>query len=83
MLVGSNFCNRSARLLQEESRVVIIRFGHDWDQVCMQMDEVSYQMGTALLLAQRTPPLCYAMGNAFAAEIALCSTRFWLRAPTN
>ncbi len=26
--------------LQEESRVVIIRFGHDWDQVCMQMDEV-------------------------------------------
>lgn len=28
-------------LFQEESRVVIIRFGHDWDQVCMQMDEVS------------------------------------------
>ena len=27
-------------VLQEESRVVIIRFGHDWDQVCMQMDEV-------------------------------------------
>ena len=26
--------------LQEESRVVIIRFGHDWDQTCMQMDEV-------------------------------------------
>jgi DIM1 family U5 snRNP protein len=25
---------------QEESRVVIIRFGHDWDQTCMQMDEV-------------------------------------------
>ena len=30
-------------LLQEESRVVIIRFGHDWDQVCMQMDEVRTQ----------------------------------------
>jgi len=27
-------------VLQEESRVVIIRFGHDWDQVCMQQDEV-------------------------------------------
>ncbi len=27
-------------MLQEESRVVIIRFGHDWDQVCMQQDEV-------------------------------------------
>ncbi|EIE19590.1 4A/4B type thioredoxin-like protein [Coccomyxa subellipsoidea C-169] len=27
-------------ILSEESRVVIIRFGHDWDQVCMQMDEI-------------------------------------------
>ena len=27
--------------VQEEDRVVIIRFGHDWDQTCMQMDEVS------------------------------------------
>ena len=27
-------------VLQEESRVVIVRFGHDWDQACMQMDEV-------------------------------------------
>lgn len=26
--------------LQEEDRAVIIRFGHDWDQQCMQMDEV-------------------------------------------
>ena len=26
--------------MQEESRVVIIRFGHDWDETCMQMDEV-------------------------------------------
>jgi hypothetical protein len=28
------------RLLQEEDRVVIIRFGHDADPLCMQMDEV-------------------------------------------
>ena len=27
-------------ILNEEERVVIIRFGHDWDKVCMQMDEV-------------------------------------------
>lgn len=25
---------------QEEARVVVIRFGHDWDETCMQMDEV-------------------------------------------
>ena len=25
---------------QEEDRVVVMRFGHDWDQTCMQMDEV-------------------------------------------
>eukprot|EP00887_Chlorella_sp_A99_P008168 scaffold12.g8168.t1 len=25
---------------QEENRVVTIRFGHDWDETCMQMDEV-------------------------------------------
>lgn len=24
----------------EEDRVVIIRFGRDWDETCMQMDEV-------------------------------------------
>ena len=28
------------RLLQEEDRVVVMRFGHDFDQQCMQMDEV-------------------------------------------
>lgn len=27
--------------LQEEDRVVCIRFGHDWDETCMQMDEAS------------------------------------------
>ncbi|CAI5477367.1 unnamed protein product [Closterium sp. Yama58-4] len=27
-------------ILSEEDRVVVIRFGHDWDDVCMQMDEV-------------------------------------------
>lgn len=27
--------------MQDEDRVVVIRFGHDWDETCMQMDEVS------------------------------------------
>lgn len=27
-------------LPQEEDRVVVIRFGHDWEESCMQMDEV-------------------------------------------
>lgn len=26
--------------MQEEDRVVVVRFGHDHDPVCMQMDEV-------------------------------------------
>ena len=33
-------------ILSEENRVVVIRFGHDWDPACMQMDEVK----NALLL---------------------------------
>eukprot|EP01065_Artemidia_motanka_P051951 TRINITY_DN9258_c0_g3_i1.p1 TRINITY_DN9258_c0_g3~~TRINITY_DN9258_c0_g3_i1.p1 ORF type:complete len:143 (+),score=21.91 TRINITY_DN9258_c0_g3_i1:227-655(+) len=27
-------------ILAEDERVVVIRFGHDWDQDCMEMDEV-------------------------------------------
>jgi DIM1 family U5 snRNP protein len=30
----------SQAILGEESRVVVIRFGHDWDPACMKMDEV-------------------------------------------
>ncbi|TKC52567.1 hypothetical protein EI555_018267 [Monodon monoceros] len=29
-------------ILSEEDRVVVIRFGHDWDPACMKMDEVLY-----------------------------------------
>ncbi|KAI8073118.1 mitosis protein DIM1-domain-containing protein [Gongronella butleri] len=29
-------------ILSEEDRVVIIRFGHDWDPTCMKMDEILY-----------------------------------------
>merc|ERR1711907_271951 len=31
-------------ILSEEERVVVIRFGHDWDIDCMKMDEVLYKM---------------------------------------
>ncbi|TYI45913.1 hypothetical protein E1A91_D13G070700v1 [Gossypium mustelinum] len=27
-------------ILAEEERLVVIRFGHDWDETCVQMDEV-------------------------------------------
>lgn len=29
-------------IMSEEDRVVVIRFGHDWDPTCMKMDEVLY-----------------------------------------
>ncbi|KAG1203987.1 hypothetical protein G6F70_000894 [Rhizopus microsporus] len=31
-------------ILSEEDRVVVIRFGHDWDPTCMQMDEILYSI---------------------------------------
>ena len=27
-------------IMNEQERVVVIRFGHDWDPACMKMDEV-------------------------------------------
>lgn len=31
-------------ILSEEDRLVIIRFGHDWDPACMVMDETLFQV---------------------------------------
>jgi len=31
-------------ILTEETRVVVVRFGHDWDKTCMAMDEVLYSV---------------------------------------
>ena len=31
-------------ILSEPDRVVLIRFGHDWDPECMKMDEVLYRI---------------------------------------
>ena len=30
--------------MAEEDRVVVIRFGHDWDPTCMQMDECLFHI---------------------------------------
>lgn len=31
-------------ILNEENRVVVIRFGHDWDPTCMEMDEILFRI---------------------------------------
>ena len=31
-------------ILTEEERVVVIRFGHDWNPTCMQIDETLYKV---------------------------------------
>jgi len=31
-------------ILNEEERVVIIRFGHDWNKTCMLMDEILFSI---------------------------------------
>jgi DIM1 family U5 snRNP protein len=36
-------------ILSEEERLVVIRFGHDWDPLCMQMDEILYKTADELL----------------------------------
>ena len=35
-------------ILSEELRVVILRFGHDWDPTCMQMDEILSQCSDSI-----------------------------------
>lgn len=31
-------------ILTEENKVIVIRFGHDWEGTCMEMDEVLYSI---------------------------------------
>lgn len=39
-------------ILSEEDRVVVIRFGHDWDPTCMKMDEI------LLSIVEKVKKLC-------------------------
>jgi U5 snRNP protein, DIM1 family len=36
-------CEGNSANVQEEDRVVVIRFGHDWEENCMQMDQVRHE----------------------------------------
>lgn len=42
-------------ILSEEDRVVVIRFGHDWDPTCMKMDEVLYSIAEKVTYMQCSP----------------------------
>ena len=50
-------------ILSEEERVVVVRFGHDWDPTCMQMDEILYKIADKVLssdsLATIVKSLCF------------------------
>lgn len=45
-------------ILSEEDRVVVIRFGHDWDPTCMKMDEVLYSIAEKV-----TQPHSFTLGS--------------------
>ncbi len=42
-------------ILSEEDKVVIIRFGHDWDPTCMKMDEVCIVLAFIFQTQNKTP----------------------------
>jgi DIM1 family U5 snRNP protein len=35
-------------IMNEEERIVVMRFGHDWDPVCMIMDETLYSIAESM-----------------------------------
>ena len=47
--------------MSEEDRLVVIRFGRDWDPDCMRQDEVLYRLSFPILflLLLRSPPLIF------------------------
>uniref|UniRef100_A0A914KRA8 Thioredoxin-like protein n=1 Tax=Meloidogyne incognita TaxID=6306 RepID=A0A914KRA8_MELIC len=46
-------------ILAEEDRVVLIRFGHDWDPSCMRMDETLYKIANKI----KNFAVCYLVGK--------------------
>jgi hypothetical protein len=39
-------------IISEEERLVVIRFGRDWDPECMRQDEVLYRKSTLIYVPQ-------------------------------
>ena len=46
-------------ILSEEERVVVVRFGHDWDPTCMQMDEILYKIAERVSIQRVDQLLVY------------------------
>ena len=46
-------------ILSEEERVVVVRFGHDWDPTCMQMDEILYKIADKVLCCMVFKRRCF------------------------
>lgn len=42
-------------IMSEEERLVVIRFGRDWDPDCMRQDEVLYRMHYFVSLTKAQP----------------------------
>ena len=53
-------------ILSEEERVVVLRFGHDWNKQCMAMDEVLYSV------RKDTPLVCEDCVSARTVCVCLC-----------
>lgn len=57
--------------MSEEERLVVIRFGRDWDPDCMRQDEVLYRM--ILLHPQHRNPLICLQASLTASRTLLSS----------
>lgn len=55
-------------ILAEESRVVVIRFGHDWDSDCMRHDE------TLLRTAEKVKNMAVICASLLAPRCAACAS---------
>ena len=64
--------------LQEEDRVVVMRFGHDFDQQCMQMDEVKLIMTSVIMILSSALLECQGLNNDVHCHVTfLGMCRFW------
>lgn len=64
-------------ILSEEDRVLVIRFGHDWDPTCMKMDEVLYSIAEKVGLVRWC--LCCRRSSiqSLLLRITCCFICFW------